>query len=75
MISLGDITTQLRYGYKLKNIRSDNGTRFRGSHFVQYCESNGINQQFIIPYIPSNGTAETVVRTIKNGVWKLSNIY
>ena len=68
--------TQLRYGYKLKNIRSDNGTEFKNSHFDQYCKSNGINQQFIIPYNPpSNGVVERAVRTIKNGIRKFSNIY
>jgi transposase InsO family protein len=37
----------------------DNGGEFVSKEFSQFCEVNGIYQQFIVPYIPKqNGVVE-----------------
>jgi len=43
----------------IKAIRSDNGKEFQNSKFQLFCEENGINHQFLVPYNPSqNGRSE-----------------
>jgi transposase InsO family protein len=53
-------------GRKVKAVRSDNGTEFKGGKFGQYCTNLGIRQQFTSTYSPSsNGVAERKNRTLQ----------
>lgn len=50
-------------GHKLRVIRSDNGGEYVSKKFQQYCNDNGIEQQFTTPYSPQqNGLAERANR-------------
>ncbi|GJV63219.1 retrovirus-related pol polyprotein from transposon TNT 1-94 [Tanacetum coccineum] len=44
---------------KVKQIRTNNGTKFRNSKLKSFCDEKGISQNFSSPYIPKqNGLAE-----------------
>ena len=50
---------------KIKCIRSDNGTEFRGKHYQALLCKNGIRHETSAPYSPhQNGTAERNWRTL-----------
>ncbi|GJT43882.1 retrovirus-related pol polyprotein from transposon TNT 1-94 [Tanacetum coccineum] len=50
---------------KVKQLRTDNGTEFRNSILVNFCDEKGISQNFSSPYTPKqNGVAERKNRTL-----------
>ncbi|GJY61931.1 retrovirus-related pol polyprotein from transposon TNT 1-94 [Tanacetum coccineum] len=50
---------------KVKQLKTDNGTEFRNSIFVNFCDEKGISQNFSSPYTPEqNGVAERKNRTL-----------
>lgn len=58
-----------------KILVSDNGRSFISKKFTDFLKQNGIRQRFIAPFHPAtNGQAERYVQTIKNGIYKISNI-
>ena len=47
-------------------IKSDNGGKFENSHFMEFCEANGILHQFSTPKTPQqNGVVERRNRTLQ----------
>jgi transposase InsO family protein len=43
----------------MRAIRSDNGTKFKNTHFKTFCASLGLEHQFSSPYVPQqNGVVE-----------------
>ncbi|GJT77826.1 retrovirus-related pol polyprotein from transposon TNT 1-94 [Tanacetum coccineum] len=49
---------------KVKQLRTDNGTKFKNSTLVNFCDEKGIYQNFSSPYTPEqNGVAERKNRT------------
>jgi len=51
----------------IKYIRTDNGTEFKNSQFNDFCNNEGIIQQFTVPYNPQqNGRSERFNRTLIN---------
>ncbi|RVW82656.1 Retrovirus-related Pol polyprotein from transposon RE1 [Vitis vinifera] len=51
--------------YKIKVIRSDNGTEYTSEKFNKFCEDAGIDHQLTAPYTPQqNGVVERKNRTI-----------
>ena len=56
-----------------ETIVSDNGPQFVAQEFKQFCKLNGVKQVLVAPYHPSsNGLAERAVKTIKEGIRKMS---
>ncbi|GJW13715.1 retrovirus-related pol polyprotein from transposon TNT 1-94 [Tanacetum coccineum] len=50
---------------KVKQLRTDNGTEFRNSILVNFCDEKWISQNFSSPYTPEqNGVAERKNRTL-----------
>ncbi|GJV11381.1 retrovirus-related pol polyprotein from transposon TNT 1-94 [Tanacetum coccineum] len=50
---------------KVKQFRTDNGTEFRNSILINFCDERGISQNFSSPYTPEqNGVAERKNRTL-----------
>ncbi|GKC38238.1 retrovirus-related pol polyprotein from transposon TNT 1-94 [Tanacetum coccineum] len=50
---------------KVKQIRTDNGTKFRNSKIESFCDEKGIYQNFSSPYTPKqNGVAERKNRNL-----------
>ena len=55
--------------YRVKSLRSDNGTEYSSQAFAEYCEIKGIKREYTIPYTPQqNGVAERANRTIMESV-------
>jgi hypothetical protein len=51
--------------YKVKFLRSDNGTEFKNRTLTSFCEDSGIIQQFSAAQTPEqNGVAEMKNRTL-----------
>ncbi|GJZ90506.1 retrovirus-related pol polyprotein from transposon TNT 1-94 [Tanacetum coccineum] len=49
----------------VKQLRTDNGTKFRNNILVNFCDERGISQNFSSPYTPKqNGVAERRNRTL-----------
>ena len=49
----------------MRAIHSDNGTKFKNTHFETFCSSLGLEHQFSSPYVPrQNGVVEGKNRTI-----------
>ena len=56
-----------------ETIVSDNGPQFTADVFEQFCKRNGIHHVRVAPYHPaSNGLAERMVQTFKQGFRKLT---
>ena len=56
---------ELKTGYKLKALQSDNGEEYLSSTFVQYLRTNGIEHRLSYPYThQKNGCAERKHRHI-----------
>ncbi|GJX37569.1 retrovirus-related pol polyprotein from transposon TNT 1-94 [Tanacetum coccineum] len=50
---------------RVKELRSDNGTEFKNHKLEEFCDENGISQNFSSPYTPEqNGVAERRNRTL-----------
>ncbi|GKC49598.1 retrovirus-related pol polyprotein from transposon TNT 1-94 [Tanacetum coccineum] len=50
---------------KVKQLKTDNGTEFKNSILVNFCDEKGISQNFSSPYTPEqNGVAERKNRTL-----------
>ncbi|GKD91949.1 retrovirus-related pol polyprotein from transposon TNT 1-94 [Tanacetum coccineum] len=50
---------------KVKQIRTDNGTKFRNTELESFCDEKGISQNFSSPYtLEQNGVAERKNRTL-----------
>ncbi|GJW97151.1 retrovirus-related pol polyprotein from transposon TNT 1-94 [Tanacetum coccineum] len=50
---------------KVKQLKTDNGTEFRNSTLVNFCDEKGISQNFSSPYIPEqNDVAKRKNRTL-----------
>nr|GEW14371.1 retrovirus-related Pol polyprotein from transposon TNT 1-94 [Tanacetum cinerariifolium] len=50
---------------KVKQLKTDNGTEFRNSTLVNFCDEKGISQNFSSPYtLEQNGIAEKKNRTL-----------
>jgi len=53
------------FNTKIKYIRTDNGKEFKNKNFEQFCQTNGIIQQFTVPFNPpQNGRSERLNGTI-----------
>jgi transposase InsO family protein len=49
----------------MRAIRSDNGTKFKNTHFKTFCASLGLEHQFFSSYVPQqNGVVERNNRTL-----------
>lgn len=56
-------------GYRVKSLRSDNGTEYCSKAFEEYCKSKGIRKEYTVPFTPQqNGVAERANRTIMESV-------
>jgi transposase InsO family protein len=54
-----------RHGDTIQEIRSDNGSEFRNSHFKTFCHDLGLEHQFLNPYTPPhNGVVERKNKTM-----------
>lgn len=52
-------------GYKIKALRSDNGTKYINKNFQKYLVQHGIKHETTVPYSPQqNGLAERTNRSI-----------
>ena len=52
-------------GLKVKYLRSDNGGKYIDGEFSEYCATQGIRMEKIIPGTPQqNGVAERMKRTL-----------
>ena len=50
----------------IKSIRSDNGGEYIKEYFQQFCESEGIQMEHLVPYTPQhNGVVERKNRSLK----------
>ena len=57
---------QRRLGLQLVSIRSDHGTEFENSQFMDYCTENGISHNISDPRTPQqNGVVERKNRTLE----------
>jgi transposase InsO family protein len=53
------------FDFKVKKIRSDNGSEFKNSRIEDYCDEKGIKQEFLAKYTPQqNGVVERKNRTL-----------
>ncbi len=56
-------------GHSICHLRSDNGTEFKNKSFTDYCKTEGIQQQFTVPYSPQqNGVAERLNQTLLGSI-------
>ncbi|GKD37265.1 retrovirus-related pol polyprotein from transposon TNT 1-94, partial [Tanacetum coccineum] len=56
---------EIQNDIKVKQLRTDNGTEFRNSILVNFCDEKRISQNFSSPYTPEqNGVAERRNRTL-----------
>jgi len=53
------------FGFRMKCLRSDNGSEYKSKRFIDYCKSKGIQRQYSVIYTPQqNGVAERKNRTL-----------
>ena len=53
------------FEFKIKKIRSDNGTEFKNSRIEDYCDDKGVKHEFSAKYTPEqNGVVERKNRTL-----------
>jgi transposase InsO family protein len=54
-----------KFDFKVKKIRSDNGSEFKNSKIEDYCDEKGIKHEFSSKYTPEqNGFVERKNRTL-----------
>ena len=59
--------TEKRVGHSLVCIRSDDGTEFENSSFINYCNEHGVDHNFSAPRTPQqNGVVERKNRTLED---------
>nr|GEW51696.1 putative ribonuclease H-like domain-containing protein [Tanacetum cinerariifolium] len=59
---------------KVKQLRSDNGTKFRNQTLEAFCDEKGISQNFSLPCTPEqNGIAERINKTLIKAVRTMLN--
>jgi transposase InsO family protein len=57
--------TQNKFDAKVKNIKSDNGTKFKNTQVEDFLDEEGIKHEFLAPYTPQqNGVSERKNRTL-----------
>jgi transposase InsO family protein len=67
---------QNKFGLRIKNIRSDNGTGFKNSQIEGFLEDEGIKHEFSSPYTPQqNGVVERKNRTLLDMVRTMLDEY
>jgi hypothetical protein len=67
---------QNEFGLRIKNIRSDNGTKFKNSQIEGFLEEEGIKHEFSSPYTPQqNGVVERKDRTLLDMVRTMLDEY
>jgi transposase InsO family protein len=53
------------FNFKIKKIRSDNGSEFKNSKIEDYCDEKGIKHEFLAKYTPQqNGVVERKNQTL-----------
>ena len=63
------ILVQKKLNTKVINIRSDHGSEFENSKFLNFCSTNGIDHNFFAPRTPQqNGVVERKNRTLEDVV-------
>jgi len=56
-----------RVGHSLVSLRSDHGTKFENSSFIDYCNEHGVEHNFSAPRTPQqNGVIERKNRTLED---------
>jgi transposase InsO family protein len=56
---------QNEFGFRIKKIKSDNGTEFKNSQIKRFLEEEGIKHEFSSPYtLQQNGVVERKNRTL-----------
>ena len=59
-------------GLKLSSIRSDHGTKFENSMFLDYCREHGVSHNFSTPRTPQqNGVVKRKNRTLEDMARKM----
>jgi transposase InsO family protein len=54
-----------KFNFKIKKIRSDNGSEFKNSKIEDYCDEKGIKHEFLAKYTPQqNGVVERKNQTL-----------
>ena len=64
------------FDFKVKKIRSDNGSEFKNSRIEDYCDENGIKHEFSAKYTPQqNGVVErknqTLIDMTRSSFWNI----
>ena len=58
---------QKRVGHSLVCLRSDYGTEFENSIFIDYCNEHGVDHNFLAPRTPQqNGVVERKNQTLED---------
>ena len=58
--------TKRRLGHQLVSIRSDHGTEFENSDFMEFCATHGISHNFSAPHTPQqNDVVERKNKTLE----------
>jgi transposase InsO family protein len=53
------------FDFKIKKIRSDNGSEFKNSRIEDYCDENGVKHEFSAKYtLQQNGVVERKNQTL-----------
>jgi transposase InsO family protein len=54
-----------KFDFKIKKIRSDNGSEFKNSRIEDYCDEKGVKHKFLAKYTPQqNGVVERTNQTL-----------
>jgi transposase InsO family protein len=58
-------TTKNEFDFKIKKIRSDNGSEFKNSKIEDYCDEKGVKHEFLTKYtLQQNGVVERKNQTL-----------
>ena len=65
MFSVVQTLVENQSGHRIKILRTDRDGEYVSNEFLNFCKTNGIHKQFIVPYTPQrNGVAERKNGTI-----------